>query len=243
MITLTTILYEGNFRDILNDNCWFFKFNSYLITNKLLVINNIVSKELILSMIESLKNNFDFNFIFVEDRKDEANLKYQLNINNNTLGYNYTMPYFALIESVNTEFLLNVASDCMNDININDIFLLDGIDEIKNNDLCSTVMVSWIKDNSLINGMTVGQNEENTTSSHSGNPKFNYSKGFTDQFFLGKVDNFKKINYNISPYYSISYHGPLYGGECFEKRMVAHQNYNGVYNCIYRGNQYYIHGK
>ena len=38
MITLNTILYEGNFYEFLVKDCWFFTFNSELVTNKLLTI-------------------------------------------------------------------------------------------------------------------------------------------------------------------------------------------------------------
>ena len=73
-------------------------------------------------------------------------------------------------------------------------------------------------------------------------PKFHYTANFTDQFFLGSIDNFKKIDYNIPEHYSNQiYGGPSYGGNSFEKRMVGHQVLNKVYNCVYKGPQYYIH--
>jgi hypothetical protein len=71
---------------------------------------------------------------------------------------------------------------------------------------------------------------------------FNYRENFTDQLFFGNVDNLKKIDYNLGENFSeIIYHGPIYGGNSFEKRMVAHHVKNGLYNCVYKKNDYYIH--
>ncbi len=244
MITLNTIIYEGNFDKFLNNETWFFKFNSKYITKKLITVNNLKSTERFLTMVNELKKLHVFDIVYVSDNKDTVNKLYSLNIDEKTLGYYYTIPYFVAIENVSTEYILNIATDCMSDIFIDDEFLYKAINEIKTNSKCSTVMVSWIKDNKIMsNGLTVGQHEENETSEDKGSENFNYTKGFTDQFFLGDINKLKKINYNLDEKYSSTYHGPNYGGNCFEKRIVGHQNYNKVYNCIYKGNQYYIHDK
>lgn len=244
MITLNTIIYEGNFDKFLKNDCWFFKFTSKFITKKLITVNNLTSTERFLSSVNDLKKLYDFDIVYVSENKDFVNKLYNLNIDENTVGYYYTIPYFVAIENISTEFILNVASDCMDDIFIDDDFLTNAINEIKINPKCSTTMVSWVKDNKLMpNGLTVGQHEENETAEHKGTEFFNHTKGFTDQFFLGNIDRLKKINYNLDSNYSNTYHGPAYGGNCFEKRIVGHQNYNKLYNCIYKGNQYYIHDR
>jgi hypothetical protein len=242
MITLNTILYEGNFDKFLSKDSWFFNFNSKYITKKMLTINNITSTEKFINKVNDLKELFDFHIVYVEDYKDIVNKKYDLNIDKSTIGYYYTIPYFVAIENVNTQFLLNIASDCMEDINISDDFFKNGIKEINTNPLCSSVMVSWVKNNKImVNGLTVGQHEENETANHTGSKKFNYTKGFTDQFFLASVEKLKKINYNIDISFSNTYNGPSYGGNCFEKRIVGYQNYNKIYNCISKSSEYYIH--
>tara|TARA_R110000824_G_scaffold28537_2_gene95762 strand:- start:2032 stop:2775 length:744 start_codon:yes stop_codon:yes gene_type:complete len=242
MITLTTILYEGNFEKTLTDDCWFFQFNSELITNKLIVVNNITSVDLFWEKVGDLKKIHSFDVVMVKGNESIIDT-YNLSIDESTIGYVYTIPYFVLIESVPTEFILHVATDCMGDILVDDDFLLKGINEIKTNPLCSTTMISWVTDNKLMdfNGLTVGQYEENETSDDVSTGEFNYTKGFTDQFFMGKLTTLKSINYNLPSQYSNTYKGPVYGGNCFEKRMVAHQNYNSIYNCVFKGKQYYIH--
>jgi hypothetical protein len=242
MITLTTIVYEGNFIETLNNDCWFFKFNSELITHKLIVVNNLTSTENFWSKIEQLRVNNSFDIVMVDGNESFANRLFSLGIDKTTIGYVYTMPYFVLLSAISTPFILNVATDCMSDIFVDDEFLNKAINEINTNPLCSTVMVSWVKDNHTMgNGLTVGQHEENETTSGLSNKNFNYTKGFTDQFFIGKLEHFKKIDYNIDSSYSNTYNGPLYGGNCFEKRVIGHMNYNNIYNCVFKGKQYYIH--
>ena len=56
------------------------------------------------------------------------------------------------------------------------------------------------------------------------------------------IDKLKKIDYNIPESYANQfYNGPSYGGNSFEKRMVGNQVNNNIYNCIYKGDNYYIH--
>lgn len=245
MITLNTIVYEGNFRKVLTDNSWFITFTHPLITKKLLTVNNLVS---INEFKNLLINHPNIDVVYVSEHKDSVIEKYSLGINEETIGYFYTIPYFVSLETISTEFILNVASDCMDDIYISDSFILDSIKELDTNNKCSTTMVAWTKNNYVMtNKITIGKHENIETFKTLGKeyvetPNFNYSFGFTDQFFLGKVENLKRVNYNIGPDVSERiYNGPAYGGNSFEKRIVGHQVLNNVCNCIYKGRDYYIH--
>ena len=165
----------------------------------------------------------------------------------NTIGYHYTIPYFVMLDNIKTDYVLNVAGDSVQDIYIDDNFLEDSLEELESNPLCSSTMVSWVKDNrTMENGKTVGQHEYDELVKLKGvdNPeKFTYTTGFTDQFFLTRTENLRRNNYNLDPIYSESYKGPSYGGNCFEKRIVGIQVYTGTYNCVYKGQNYYIHDK
>lgn len=245
MITLNTIIYEGNFREVLNDDSWFIRSKFDLITRKQLTVNNLNSSD----ELQVLLAKYPYiSVTYVNDNLDFVKNLYNLKIDENTIGYYYTIPYFTAIESVETEFILNVASDCMRDIKITDTFLLDSIKELNNDDKCSTTMVAWCKNNHIMaNGVTIGRHENYETfrklnRKYLESEMFNYSFGFTDQFFFGKISNLKKINYNIAEDVSEQiYNGPNYGGNSFEKRIVGHQVQNNVCNCIYKGTDYYIH--
>lgn len=248
MITLNTIAYEGNFEKLLSSDSWFFKFNSNLITNKTITINNIVNKNKFNTLLNEMSIKHVFDVIYVE--LDELNKVFNLNINQSTLGYNYTIPYFAAINKIETPFILNIASDCMDDIYIDDEYLNASIEELQNNKNCLSTMVAWTKNNYVMsNGKKIGEYEEDESFKIiKNNPKlsnkFNYRFNFTDQFFMASIDELKKLNYNIDESHSNKiYFGPQYGGNSFEKRMASNQVYNNQYNCVFKGNQYYIHDK
>lgn len=245
MITLNTIVYEGNFRTILSEDSWFNKFQSSLVTKKMLTVNNISSID---EFEELIKKYPFFDIVYVNDTKNDVIEKYKLNINEKTIGYYYTIPYFVAIEKVTTKYILNVASDCMQDIFISDTFLTDSIIELTSNPLASTTMVAWTKDNYIMkNDKKIGQHEEDETArilniSNNTSTLFNCTANFTDQFFFGSIDYLRNIDYIIDESYSNKfYHGPSYGGNSFEKRIVAHQIKNNQFNCVYKGNDYYIH--
>jgi hypothetical protein len=245
MITLNTIIYEGNFREFLKEDCWFFKFKSDLITKKMITINNVNSKDEFDDKVNELKVNHNFDLIYVSDHVSEAKKTFNMNINEGTVGYYYTMPYFITINNTTTKYLLNVASDCMRDIFIDDEFLNDAIKQIDTDPLCSSVMVAWSENNQVtIHGTIIGEYEERAHGILDKNDKFNYTKGFTDQFFMNSIDKLKKIDYNVNEIHSKGiYNGPDYGGNSFEKRFATHQIYNKIYNSVYKGKQYYIHDK
>ncbi len=245
MITLNTIIYENNFRDVLNDESWFIKFTDRFVTKKLVTVNNLTS---LTELNDLLLKYPEISVVYVEERLESVKEKFSLNINETTLGYVYTIPYFIAIDFIKTEYILNVATDCMTDINIDNEFLAAGISEIQNNPFCSTAMVAWTKNNYIMKDQKkVGETEQSETFKRLGNvcelsEAFNYTANFTDQFFLGSIDKLKKIDYNIPENYADRiYNGPNYGGYSFEKRMVGHQVLNKVYNCVYKGPQYYIH--
>jgi hypothetical protein len=248
MITLSTIVYEGNFDKVLSDDCWFMKFKSPLISDKIIVVNNLISKERFLEKVNDLMNRHNFEVIYVDELKDLAIAKYKLGVNESTRGYYYTISYFCLFEKVKSKYVLNIASDCMDDIKITDTFLSTAMYELDTNEFCSTAMVAWTKDNYIMaNKVTIGRHENYETFRTLGrkymeSENFNYSFGFTDQFFMGDVEKLKVIDYNVPESVSEQiYHGPEYGGNSFEKRMVGHQIQNNIYNCIYKDNDYYIH--
>jgi hypothetical protein len=247
MVTLNTVIYEGNFEKFLNKDCWFFAFQSELVKNKLITVNNLTSSEAFNTKVDELRELYDFDIVYVSEKGTEAIEDFKLGIDENTFGYYYTVSYFVAINAVKTKYILNVASDCQDDIVLGDEFITASIKEIETNTSCSTTMVAWTKDNKVMStGFIIGEYEqveltrvlglEGSESEH-----FNFTSNFSDQFFFGSIDKLKKVDYNLDESYASSYNGPHYGGYCFEKRMVAHQIYSKTYNHVYKGNQYYIH--
>jgi hypothetical protein len=254
MITLNTIIYEGNYNDFLKESNWFFNFESKYISKKTITVNNLNSIDNFQNRINDLNKKFIFDVIYVNDSLNEVKNFFNLNVESTDLGYYYTIPYFTSIYNTTTEYFLNIASDCMGDIKISDEFFEKSFIELTENNSCCTTMVSWCKDNEITKdynsphfGITIGEYEElesikklNCEIKKSENFTFRYN--FTDQFFLGKTKNLKLIDYNVDENISGSwYPGPQYGGNCFEKRMVGHNIINNVYNYVCKNTDYYIH--
>ena len=245
MITLNTIIYDGNYETILAENSWFRTFESKYVSNKSVTINNLSSE----NRLKLEAGLTDVQFIDVNtDEVDKAKHVFKLKVNPSTVGYYYTIPYFVALNNIKTKFILNIATDCMNDIRITDEFFTQAISELENNEFCSTTMIAWVKDNKVMNnGVTIGRHENFETfkklnEKYKESKNFNYSFGFTDQFFMGSIEYLKQIDFNIPESESNRiYNGPSYGGNSFEKRMVGHQVLNKQFNCIHRGNSYYIH--
>lgn len=132
MITLTTIAYEKNFEQILHPDSWFMKYNSPLVTNKLVVINNVDSKDRLKELIKGV------NVLYVDQWKEEAKKFFNVPIYEHTLGYYYTIPYFVLLFRVSTPYVFNVSSDCI--VDFKDDFLTDSIKELKKPDVIATTL-------------------------------------------------------------------------------------------------------
>jgi hypothetical protein len=242
MITLNTIIYEGNFNDFLKEDNWFFTFESKYVTRKLITVNNLSSFDEFNKKVNELRINNDFDVIYVEDNLEKVKEIFNLDINQTDTGYYYTIPYFVSIYNTDTEYFFNVASDCMFDINISDDFFESSFEELHKNNLCMTTMVGWFKNNP-----SIAEYEESETNRllNKDIPKSNHffiRYNFTDQLFLGLTKKLKTIDYNVSESISSAYYpGPAYGGNCYEKRMVGiHIKYN-FYSFVYKKNNYFIH--
>ena len=79
MITLNTIIYEGNFNEFLKSDNWFFTFKSKYITKKLITVNNLTSIGKFNEKINELKLDYDFDIVFVSDQTDTVKKHFNLN--------------------------------------------------------------------------------------------------------------------------------------------------------------------
>lgn len=243
MITLSTILYEKNFSNFFDHENWFWKFQNSLVTNKMIVINNLSSINDFIKISSEWKKNYDFKIFFVSDYENEAKKKFNLNLDKNNNGYVYTMPYYVMFINTKTEYILNVATDCMGDIVMENEFIVDSINELKNNIKCLVTTLPWVKNNVSQNGVTCGEHEMITYGlSMYETENFHPSYGFSDQVFLTSIKNMEESDFNCPD--SGKYFGPIYcGGICFEKKMIDYFSFSNKFRFIYNKNNYYIHNQ
>jgi len=243
MITLSTIVYEGNFRKLLKPDSWFLNYNSKYISKRRLNINNIQSIEEFESLLKEIKND-DIEIKYVGNKIEEVNEYFKINTDRNTQGYNYIMPYFSDLLTINTEYIFNVASDCQDHINFNDDFFENSIKILNEDNDVMITTIPWCQSDIT----TLGLGEQSHTDSLNinknidikVNDNFWFSKVMSDQVFVAKIEKLKKCDFiitnNLHTY-------PSYGGFSFEMRLGNHFMVNDKYRAIYKTDGYYLHGK
>jgi hypothetical protein len=243
MITLSTIVYEGNFRKLLQEDSWFLNYKSKYISKKRLNFNNVYSVEEFYSLLDKVKNE-QIEVVDVSVQSENANNFFKINTDLNTYGYNYIMPYFTDLLTISTEYVFNVASDCQDRINFNDDFFENSINILNEDD---DVMVTTLPWNDSDSNLLGGGEQKHTDSININknidikvNDNFWFSKVMSDQVFVAKIEKLKKCDFtitqNLHPY-------PSYGGFAFEIRLGNHFMINDKYRAIFKTNGYYIHGK
>jgi len=237
MITLNTTIWDGDFDSVLDETSWFFCYQHPLVTEKMLTVNNIrpENKDRLLSKIKKIQEKHSVKIVWVDEKKEEAKKFFNIDINEKTLGYYYTIQYFVFILECKTPYIFNVSADC--DVYFEDDFLKDSIEILEKDPYAITTTLPWSIDTS------VGQHEENEMFRiiHKKMPlleKFYYSIGFSDNTFIGNIEKLKKINYNLD--HPLAQYFPLYGGNCFEKRVCSYFLHTESYRLIYK-KYHYIH--
>jgi hypothetical protein len=234
MVTLTTIIYEGNFRNILREDSWYMNFTSKYITKKRLNVNNISEISEFNNLVEKMKDKgFDFEIVYVDNFINDVNNFFNLNINKQTLGYNYTAPFFVDVLTINTPYIFNINSDSQHYLFIDDSFLEDSIKIMDDEDVIITT-VPWTDYFFDENGNSVGLHEEKNNNKRDQN--FWFSDVMSDQLYFSKIDKLKKCDFtntqHLHPF-------PSYGGYSFEFRLCNYLKLNKKYRGIYKGNNFY----
>lgn len=252
-ITLTSTVYEANFRQHLREEGWFFTYNSPYITKKRLIVNNLFSMQEFHSLVDKLSENHDFDIVYVEDHADRVIEKYQLQFDKSHPAYNYSIQYFVLFDTCETPYFFNVSTDCCFDIHIDDDYFIKSVDLLENHPEYSVKGVATIPshckyspDKSMEHPThevgewgqmnCIGYTEERALE------HFWVCNLFSDQVFVGKVDNFKKVNWNEG---AGSY--PLMpreraGNEAFECKVSDYLRHNDCFIPLYKSKTtYFIH--
>jgi hypothetical protein len=262
MITLTTILYEGNFRFHLKENLWFRNFKSKYITKKRLLINNLESTQEFEDILNDSYDPEEVELVYVSDYADEVIDFFKLNIGEGDLGYNYTVPYFVNIYTCTTPYFFNVSSDCCVDICVKDSFFEKSIRLLgDDNDYIVTTLqtekdwsthgypsfTSWESEQIHGKGVTCqGEWEQINIPGFKKEQEledFWCSATFWDGIFMAHTDKLKSINYQESfGHNSIQAVAPYGGRGAFENRIADYLMYKNVHRAMLKSKtQYAMH--
>lgn len=250
MITLTTILYENNFRFHLKENPWFREFNSKYITKKRLLVNNLTSTQEFEDILNELYDPEEVELVYVSDYAEEVIDFFGLDTKEGELGYNYTVPYFVNIYTCNTPYFFNVSSDCCVDICVKDSFFEKSIKLLEQDKDYAVTALSWEKDWSVYGYpdeisrrdiTCVGQWEQvHISDLREELEDFWCSEVFWDGVFLAHVDKLKAINYQECIGANKKMAVAPYGGKgSFECRIADYLKYKNVYRPILKSKSQY----
>jgi hypothetical protein len=260
MITLTTTLYDGNYEQFLTEEYsnWFHTFTNKQITKKTLIVNNLSNKDRFYFLLDKIHRKYSvkYDLIFVEEYAKDAINHFKLDINESSLGYYYSIQYFVALLKVNTPYILNVSTDCMVDINVNDIFFEKSINLFENTEYPIS-FIPWSKHWKTY-GYPEGLGELGKSVScvaeweqiHAVKfPNKEFLKDFwcghvvTDQVFFADVNKLKIVDFNPSKGSCyIHSRSPYAGDDAFEVKMSDYLFYNHIYKAVLKTeDQYFIH--
>lgn len=252
-ITLVSTLYEANYEQHLRKDGWFLNFNSEFITKKRLIVNNLYSLDKFKSLIDDLSGEHNIEIVYVDDYSDHVIQKYNLKVNKGHPAYNYCIPYFVNIDTCTTPYFFNVSTDCCIDIHIDDDYFVQSLDLLSNHPEYSVKGLATIPshckyspDKSMEHPThevgewgqmnCVGFTEERSLE------KFWVCNLFSDQVFFGKVENFRKADWNSGTGSYLKPPEPPYTYEAFECKVTDYLRYNDSFIPLYKSKTtYFIH--
>lgn len=217
MISMTMIVWEKNYKKVLTDH-WFLTYKNPLIKEKILLVNNVDNIE----HLKELAKGKDLRLVYVKDHSKEAVKFFNLNMDEKTKGYYYTIPYFVAILQAKGEYLFNVADDL--EVKFGNDFLEDSLKELEDTDILATTI--QIGESDLV---SKGEAKKDSD-------KFYHADSMTDCLFISPIQRLKGIDYN--QYAEVDF--PLYSGNSFDKRIRMYMTNNNKYRAIYKNpNNYY----
>lgn len=249
MITISTLLYQGNYIDLFKEDSWFLNYSPKFDHKKLILVNNVNDRDYIEYRLSEIKEKHKIEFSFMEDVEKDCIKDFKLDINReSTLGYYYIIPYFALLKKVDTEFVFHISEDCTKTINFDEDFVLSSIEELKSNKKLISTTINWGTPASSM-GYDTGEWEQISSfkfknKKEKTNDKFWYSFGFSDQVFIAEIKSLKSVDYNLQTRENPICFGTPYCPDSWERRVSEYMYQNDLYRGVWKNNKnYYIHGK
>lgn len=234
MITLSTTVYEKDFKYILNKDSWYFKYQHPLITKKIVIVNNISNIEEFLELKKTFEK--DFEFFNSNEFIDEINRSFNVDINLNDKSYYYSVQHYTniLVNDLN-KFSFYVGPDCT--IFSNDLsdYFNESIKLLESDSEIISTTLPWVEQEKFD---AVGNHEQIFFNIIKRNDNFYMSKIFSDQVYF--IDNNKIKNFDFTITKSL-HPIPEYGINGFEFRLTNNLIQNNNYRAIYKGKSHYKH--
>lgn len=234
MITLSTSVYEKDFKFTLNKNNWFYNFKSPSISKKIVIINNINNIDEFLLLKKEFEN--DFEFYYSSEILSDINKTFNLNIDISEPSYYYSVHHYSTI-IVNTinEYTFHVSSDCIIHSDNFEEFFNKSIDILNSDETVITTTMSWLTPENI---NSLGEHCQKEFNIQKTNDNFYFTKVMSDQVYFYKTEKLKKCDFTNTNYLHPS---PIYGINSFEYRLTNYFITNNKYRALYKNKSYYTH--
>ena len=222
-VTFETKCYENDWEYILKGNYLdkMIKRCGYPFAKKQLIINNVSNKELVIKYANKKKQKGIIDeYYFVDDTESKVLDFFDISKESLGKGFVYSISELTGIYHCTTDYLLHFSSDAFPCSSVKKSnWIRDFIYENAKNPDYITSTLLW-------NGLKYEAKQE----SYSETENFFICQGFSDQCYLIKVSEFKKLIYNEKNSASERY--PIYGGELFEKRVDSFLRNTNKYRLV-----------
>ena len=196
-------------------------FIGYEFKEKFIVVNNISDRKLAEDKLQKFSK--EFKIIFVESQDiEKIYSNFGLKKEEILSGFNYSAPHYVTLYHTTSDYVLHISED-IEFKKIDKSYIEDSIEYLeKSDDYISSMPKSWAGSECLEIETDLGM--------------MYTAKGWSDQMFILKTKIFKKCIYNYK--HSISNRYPIYGGECFEKRIDSYMMIENKFRLIHKINEY-----
>jgi hypothetical protein len=233
MITLTTSVYEKDFRFVLNKENWFYNYKNDLITKKIVIINNINNIDEFLLLKKEFEN--DFEFYYSSDYIDKIHKTFNVLLSPQDISHYYSIHHYTSLLVNENEYGFHVSADCsIVGENLSDFFE-NSIELFNVDESVKSTTIFWVAPEFM---ESVGKNEEDYHNIQKRHEKFYFSHVFSDPVYFYKKSTLSKCDLT----YTTQLHPCLpYAVNSFEYRLTNYYISQNIYRAVYKSNLYFIH--
>ena len=225
-VTLETKCWEGDWRRILEGDRLrlLVERNDYLFSEAILMINNVTTPSVVSQHAErAIRQGWLTKYVLAEGHAAEALDFFSISRESLGIGYPYSISELAGIFLCRADFLLHYAGDCL---------------PAAASDWVSRSVQLMLQDARIkVCNLDWDQNHhEARTGAMEETDDFYIGRGFSDQCYLVRTEEFRRRIYNESHPASARY--PRYGGELFEKRVDSWMQNHGHLRATFKHGHY-----
>ncbi len=240
-VTFCTQCREKDWEIIIKNNGFTSKINNinFIFNEKILLITNILNKNIIKKYIINLINNkYIDKYFFCDEIKDIILNYFSINESSFNGGLWYSIGPLTAIFYCKSDYLVYNTADSICQKNTYN-WVGEGIKLLNSNKQIKVISPVWnLEYDNAKNDQSFYEQEFKILTNDIDDKNWTYDFGFSDQCFLIKVEDFKKQIYNEINNLSEMFY-PKHAGDSFEKRVSSYLKNNHFYRAVSQKTTYF----